>query len=550
MTGRHPLALLVLLALLAFPAPVGAAEWHSEQPITAPSGVGVPSEIGEIGDIEFWAPNRGVLITAGNSGIAPGIFAYDGTGWYRYATVCGGHEGRIAWAGPTEFWTVSDQQPGQELPPGDKRKAWHRSLCHFKDGAVLASYGEPIGQAGSYMQMTAAACSGPDNCWFAGDRLPGTVNEGAFHLHWDGASLTATPSLSQTQPQIEDPSHSVTGLAFYGGELFEGVRVQSDDNAPGEPSPPPLLHRIDPSQANPFEALDVPIDYPPGSTPEGLERMRFSAGQDALWAAFSGTTSFTARLTVLRKVGAAAFAQLPLEDPGEVLELGTAVGGLAAEPGGSSAWLGFRPFEDIEALVPARLVRIGADGSLGTPVSLPKAGEGLSPKGAAGPVACAAAGQCWMATERGWLFHLGDSLPQDTEPAMHALIAFRPRDNSVPVVPPTDLPDDDSGASSPFEYQPGEEPEAEQARRPPRKRALLTGLRQRVIAGRVLELSFVLHARAQVRLVAKLKRQVIATTPSYTMGEGHRKLRLRLDPERWPTDLDLQIHAVKGKGAR
>jgi hypothetical protein len=547
---RTALTLLLAALLLAPSTATAVAEWHSEQPVSAPSGVGVPSELGEIGDIEFWAPNRGVLITAGNSGVAPGIFAYDGTGWHRYATVCGGHEGRIAWAGPTEFWTISDQQPGQELPPSEKSKGWHRSLCHFKDGSVVASYGEPIGQADSYLQMDAAACSGPNDCWFAGDRLPGFVNDGAFHLHWDGASLTPIPSLTQTEPQIEDPGHSVAGLAFFGGELFEGVRVQSGDVAPGEPSPPPLLHRIHPSNANPFEALEVPIAYPPGSTAEGFERMRFGAGEGALWAAFSGSTSFSARLTVLRKVGAESFAQLPLKDPEESFEPGTAVGGLAVEPGGSSAWIGYRPFEDLEALVPARLARVDADGMVEPPVFLPHPGEGLSPKGSAGPVSCPAAEQCWMATERGWLFHLGASLPQDTDPAMHALIAFRPRDDSVPEVPPTDLPEDDSGASSPFEYQPGEEPEAEPSRGRTRTRALLSGLQQRVIAGRVLELSFVLHARAHVRLIAKFKRQVVAKTPRYTMSEGHRKLRLRLDPKRWPTDLDLQVHAVEERSAR
>ncbi len=546
MKRRAALALL-LAALLSAPS-ASAAEWHSEQPVAA--GVGVPSEIGEIGDVEFWAPNRGVLITAGNGGVAPGIFAYDGTGWHRYATVCGGHEGRIAWAGPTEFWTISDQQPGQELPPAEKSKGWHRSLCHFKDGAVVASYGEPIGQADSYMQMDAAACSGPNDCWFAGDRLPGTVNDGAFHLHWDGSSLTAIPSLTQTQSQIEDPGHAVTGLSFYRGDLFEGVRVQAGDAVAGEPSPPPLLHRIDPGKANPFEALEVPIAYPPGTTAEGFERMRFSAGEGALWAAFSGNTNPFTRLTVLRKAGDEPFAQLPLTDPEEALEPGSAVGGLAVEPGGDSAWLGYRPLDDLEALVPARLVRVDSDGTVGPPVLLPRPGEGLSPKGSAGPVACPAAEQCWMATERGWLFHLGSSLPQDTDPAMHALIAFRPRDNSVPVVPPTDLPEDDSGASSPFEYQPGEEPEAEPSRQRTRTRMLLSGLQQRVIAGHVLELSFVLHARAHVRLVAKLNRKVIAKTPRYTMSEGHRKLRLRLDPERWPTDLDLQVNAVGGKGAR
>jgi len=30
------------------------------------------------------------------------------------------------------------------------------------------------------------------------------------------------------------------------------------------------------------------------------------------------------------------------------------------------------------------------------------------------------------------------------------------------------------------------------------------------------------------------------------MGRGHWSLRLRLDPKRWPTSLDFQVHEVKG----
>ena len=106
---RAGLVLACLLVAAVCGAPVaGAQEWRSEQPVAA--GIGVPVGIGEIGDVEFWAPNRGMLITAGNEGIPAGLFAYDGSGWYRYSTVCGGHAGRIAWAGPDDFWTISDQQ--------------------------------------------------------------------------------------------------------------------------------------------------------------------------------------------------------------------------------------------------------------------------------------------------------------------------------------------------------------------------------------------------------------------------------------------------------
>jgi hypothetical protein len=537
---RRALA-LALTASLAFATPA-AAEWHSQQPLTA----GIRAELGQIGDVEFWAPNRGVLITAGNGGVAAGVFAYDGTGWYRYSTVCGGHEGRIAWAGPDEFWTISDQPLGQgtgQAPPS------HISLCHFKDGQVVASYAEPVGLAGSYLEMDAAACNGPNNCWFGGKRLPGFVNDGAFHLHWDGSSLTAIPSLTQNQPQIADPGRDVKSLAFYGGGLYEAVQVQESDIVPEE-TEPVLLHTIDPSQPNPFAAaaLKAPIA---GVNPRFLEGFRFSGeGGTSLWAV-SGASDERGQVTALRKVGGEPFAQLTGVSQEGVFEPGDAVTGLAAEPSDERVWVGFRGEAEIEGSYSARLTRVHADGTLDEEIRLPTPGEELGPHGAAGPIACPAPEQCWMATERGWLFHLGPDLPQDTDPAMHALIDFRPPDDSLPFVPPVELPEDDSGAISQYEYQALEElPQEEGKRSSVRGRPVLTGLNQKVIGNRLLELTFVLHAKAHVRLIAKYKRAVVASTPRYTMGKGHRSLRLQLDPKRWPTKLDLQVHAVKKKGSK
>jgi hypothetical protein len=50
-----------------------------------------------------------------------------------------------------------------------------------------------------------------------------------------------------------------------------------------------------------------------------------------------------------------------------------------------------------------------------------------------------------------------------------------------------------------------------------------------------------------VRLVAKRKGKAVAKTPLRTFSKGRRTLRLRLDPKRWPTKLDLQAHPVKKK---
>jgi len=82
------LAVLVLSLIVVFaaatPAAAQEATWRLEQPPPPPPPPGVsesslPIPLGEIGDIEFWAPNRGLLITRGNEPTIPaGVWAYNG----------------------------------------------------------------------------------------------------------------------------------------------------------------------------------------------------------------------------------------------------------------------------------------------------------------------------------------------------------------------------------------------------------------------------------------------------------------------------------------
>ena len=151
----------------------GGATWVSAPALAPPPPTGAspspfPLPVGYVGDIEFWAPNRGVLITAGNSVVPAGLYAYDGVNWHQLSTVCGGTDGRIAWAGPDEFWTISDQRPGQVLSTSGTGALEDVSLCHFLDGQVVASFAEPLEQPNSYKPMNAAACAGPNDCWFGG----------------------------------------------------------------------------------------------------------------------------------------------------------------------------------------------------------------------------------------------------------------------------------------------------------------------------------------------------------------------------------------------
>jgi hypothetical protein len=83
--------------------------------------------------------------------------------------------------------------------------------------------------------------------------------------------------------------------------------------------------------------------------------------------------------------------------------------------------------------------------------------------------------------------------------------------------------------------------------RPPETRipvALLTHMRARLVRGTTLELSFHLAVKARLRLIAKRRARVVASTPKLTFKAGNRKLLLSLDRRRWPTKLDLQSHAL------
>jgi hypothetical protein len=561
-------AAVVLLSLLLLWAPATASAtqtWHSQQPR---GGGGYPL-LGEVGDLECWngEANRCLLITAGNGGTAPGLFAYDGSDWYRYSTVCGGHEGRIAWAGPSEFWTISDQQPGGQIPGQAAATYLNISLCHFRDGRVVASYGEPAGAANSYRHMAAAACAGPSDCWFAGERLPeasASGNLGAFHLHWNGSSVAAVPSLTVSS-NLSDPWRSVTGLAFHEGHFYESVGVKEGDvpnNARESQEEekglgPSFVHRIE-GPAEPFEPLfgESAFDYG-GLFAEAreLEGFHLIGGDGGLWA-IAGSLEAGARVTVLR-LGAAGLTQLLFKDEEEALGSEVLVADAAVEPGPEDeAWIAFRPrFDPAASLsVPARLVRIHGDGTVEPKIELPLAGDELGGepvgrKGVAGPISCPAAEQCWLSTRRGWLFHLGPDPAPQSDPAMHVLVTSRPPDNSLPTVPPLELPEDTSGAGVPGLSEQEEIP-IEFEEPPKRRPALLSKIKQRLIGATMLELSFTLRAKAHVQLIARRNGSVVARTGRYTMTRGRHSLRLRLDPKRWPTKLDLEAHAVKPRGSK
>ncbi|MDO8209324.1 hypothetical protein [Conexibacter sp. CPCC 206217] len=565
---------LPLAGTLAPASTAAQAEWQFAPALAPAPPIGaLPSpyrvRLGNIGDIEFWSPNRGVLITSGteaSGGIVPmGVYAYDGVDWHQLSTVCGGADGRIAFSGPDEFWTIADQRPGQVTQIGASLA--NMSLCHFQGGRVVGSYAMPLDQPNSYRPMNAVACRSADDCWFAGARAvrPG---RGGFHLHWDGSAVTAFYS-----PQ----DHAITDIAALPGQLYESVRLGEDDVfADEDPATPALLHTIaSPSSSTIFRSV-VPSDSacagevvcPPlpdyGRDPAGRPVWPATLGGFSLSSDWSlaGSSTSPPQLWAIAGLpfgtpkvpaGRGAGHPIALRFSGGtwtqvVPRLGTFPDGqtplkIAAEPGTGAAWVAL----GTDGAHTSYVARVSADGSV-TAVGELGVDQGVGKRGTPSAISCPAANDCWLGTDEGWLFHLtnGAQLPRDTDPSFAGVITFRPPDGGVPFAPPDDPPPDDSlrNQAPPLPpVGPGNGDDGDD--RPRRQRRtrvvrLVKNARREIVRRTTLKMTFTLTARAHVQLVASRRSRVVARSPKRTMNAGRRVIMLRLYPRRWPTKLDLR----------
>jgi hypothetical protein len=502
-----------------------------------------PVGLGKVGDIEFWAPNRGLLITAGNPPtIPPGLWAYNGVEWHELATVCGASDGRIAWAGPEEFWTVSDGRPGQiDSETGGVPPLEDNTLCRFVGGQVVASYAHPAFQVNSYQAMHAAGCITPTDCWFAGSPLP-EPQIGAFQLHWNGATVEAEPYPGE--------GHAVQEIQVFEEHLYESVRVAPGDRVVEKVAEVPVVHRINPEGVRPTFESELGLPLSGGGEPNSLDYLRLTTGGTTLWGAAGQGASGSGQVTVVRR-DERKWSQVlgPATKPsGAEVFPEEAVIALAAEPNGENAWLGLGPLteaQQVSPTAPAVVARVSAVGAVSAAQTL-SAGD---LKGGIARIACPAVDDCWAATTQGWLFHLAPAdavtLPQDTTPAFAGIIGYRPPDQGLSQIPPDAPPVDDSGLGEeppPYGSVVPEPPKKEAEVRVPE--ALLSHMHSRLVHGTTLELRFHLAVQARVRLVAKRHAHLVAATPLRTLQAGDRSLRLRLNRHRWPTKLDMQTHAL------
>ncbi len=497
--------------------------------------------------------------------------------WHELASVCGASHGRIAWASGDEFWTVSDGVAGQAasaqgvLPPLEDD-----TLCRFAPGAkgqleVARSYASPAFLASSYQAMTAAACLTPSDCWFGGEPLP-APQPGAFNLHWNGAALEAQPNAT---------ARSVLDIRAYEGRLLEASALALEeahgvDEEPQEILHPFVLYGISSTPAGaefhgvrPLAPGRVALpEYAAGSYPAALGAFQLSAtpeagGGESLWAAAGPVPvppkgSQSGALTILHEAGGVwsqvlgpAVPATLASDPPAIEE--DVVRSIAAEPGSSSAWLALDTQLGASGSSPTALATVAhvqADGAL-SEEQLPTADEraaGVPPQGAAAELACPAQNDCWLATTRGALFHLSEegmqTLPVDGDQAFAGPpITYRPQSEGLPLeqfaIPGNAEEGEALGSSSIGRRYRAPSSENYRVQALP-----YTGARSRLLPGHVLQITFRLAVRSRVRLVAVRHAGTVARTSVRTLAAGSRRLLLKLDPRRWPTRLELQVHPL------
>lgn len=516
-------------------APAALAEdpiWRLEQPLP-PAGVPFKVPLGEPGDLSFFAPNRGLLTVNGNDTIPRGIFSWDGRNWHQLATVCGGpgDTARIAWAGPTEFWVIS--------VPSAPRAGSGLALCHFKNGVVVGSYSTRVDSADPFRQMDAAACNGPDDCWFGGVGSQDGLGEriGSFHLHWNGTTLQ-----SFYGPQ----GRGVSDIAVHAGVIYESTLVgrnpenRTDSAQLAQPEASPrLLHRIDPG---PLFTNDPFVPAPQaGVPPDGSELLALDSDGTNLWAVGGGSASSPSapadgsvpRAPLIARLVGGAFTEVTPSDP---FTSDTRFGDVAAIPGTAAAMVTAVPFEERRsANAKATVARIEANGAT-TVTRLPAAGAG---RGSAARVACPATNECWMVTRAGWLFHYSDGTvyPQDTEPAFQGTIEFRPNESAEQIVTDTP-PEDDSQIFAPLPPEPPEQA--------PRAKKLLKKVKSE-LDGKRLVVSFIVERPARIQLIAKKGKDLVAKTPFTRFSPGKGELSVRVTRRNYPNKLAFKIRELGEK---
>lgn len=535
-----------------------ASSW-SAYPLPRTSAFEQP--LGQPTSLSCWSANACVLLTINNSFFTNGVFAFTGdtttapSGWKQYATVCGQADqsegvGRVAWAGPNEFWTLTT--PSSPYNSGGYSG---RGLCRFSGGEIAGSYSTVRSDVDTssdpYRRMEAAACRSANECWFGGIAAarPDGTSPGTFHLRWDGSNLKSVYAPAKRgASDIE---------AFDGGfaeSVFAGPdsRRESDSTLIDVPTYSPIqLIEAGASTADGFSGGDLEPEVP-GFAPEATEVLALDAGLPSapgpyLWAVGGGAASGpqkdqeidggladdspadTGPFAAYREAGTST-PWRQINSPESPDSINTRFTDVAAIPGTDEAIAAIAPGNSPQ-LSPAPSEIAKLDASAGT-----VAVETIGNYGSVQRVECVSANLCWAATQEGWLLRYADPsspIPANTDQAFGKQVVSRP--NEVIEQALADTSTDDS-----LLFAPAPVTEAEEPGPPKRQRAAVRKVTTKLKGTRLI-FSFRTIRKVRVTISAKRRGRLVARSNSGLLRPGQHKMVLRLNPKRWPTKIAMDV---------
>lgn len=523
-----------------------------------------PPPLGQPTALSCWSANACILLTLGNAPFPNGVFAFAGdttteaSGWKQYATVCGqgtslSGYGRVAWAGPNEFWTLTSPSS-----PFDDSTFAGRGLCRFAGGQVVGSYSTARRQVDTssdpYRPMNAAACRSSSECWFGGIAAarPDGTSPGTFHLRWDGSNLKSVYAPAKRgAADIE---------AFDGGfaeSLYAGPDAtrESDSTVIDVPTYSPIqLIEAGANSPDGFSSGDLEPAVP-GFLPEATEVLALDAGLPSapgstLWAVGGGAASGpqkdqdfdggladdspadTGPFAAYREAGAGnSWRQINFPaNPDNPNEINTRLVDVAAIPGTDEA---------IAAIAPGNAPETGEAPSVIAKLDASARTVALEQIGALGSVQrveCVSASRCWAATADGKLLRYADPatpVPANGDPAFATQVINRP--NEVVEQALADTSVDDS-----LLFAPAPVTEAEEPSPPKRQRAAVRKVTTKLKGTRLI-FSFRTIRKVRVTISAKRRGRLVARTRSGLLRPGQHKMVLRLNVKRWPTKIAMDV---------
>lgn len=603
MAKRRNTRLLILLAAVALsltvPASASAAPGWSVETLPG-GGVFSGSPFGDPGDLQCWSVNRCLLMANGNQTFNDGLFAFTGdpvsggSPWRQLATKCGADDaanGRVIWAGPAEFWTITKPSFTSATPPQDNRNGL--ALCHFNNGEVVGSYStrragtSEVPSADPFRKIFSGACTAPTDCWFGGiasARPTGLSSgesdppNGSFHLRWNGVKLSTVyaPSLRGVSDIVAD--HGAGG--GFAESVFAGsgpgIALSDEFGIPPAFSPLQEIGQAA-NNASGFKngnLKPVPVANPdlpggPSLADDATEVIALDdglpgTGGGLLWAVGGGANSGPSRDTTLdpdladdSPVDRGPFAAYRTTD-GSWHELTMPLGryspntrfvDVASIPGTDQALVAVLP-DNSGSLLGSQTTIVRIDASAAT--ASPAAGIVDEPagvfigaaqyQGSVQKIECVSAVNCWAATTEGRLLRFSEPsqpIPIDAgigAGAFGTIITYRPNEaieQAVSDAPPAD-------DSLLFAPPPAPELALQAETTVGRLKAAVRSVKSK-LRGRTLTLSFRVVRPARVMVIARRNRQVVAQVKTRLLKPGSHSVKLKLSPKRWPTKLSMKV---------